>query len=498
MSHLVLRVDHDDEGAPREFGATPTSGPGSQLVLSRPLGGSTWLARLDGALVTARLVTTPMDPVPADERNEAHPLLNSPSHVVAFLGTRRIDGSVWAVSEFVPGVSLERLLGIAILTPAQATYIAAAIFAGLDDLHRAGLAHRGLTGRHVLIGTDGRPRLAGWALAARGRSGDLAAAKTADLEAACALVDQLARNADRPVGRHSPGGAELLVRMTRLGTGGAPADAASAAQQLTDWLAAAEGVESGEVLLRTQVGALTTASAKAVPDDEPVDRPARQRFKSRPVKQPEPPVRPSASTLPRELSRADWSNPRRRRRAWLIAAVVVLVLAGGFVFARKPITSLTDRVLNRHPASSTTPTTSPSNANKAAARRAAELRASGQPRRMPVLAPAAAGAVTGVVLRPTASCRPGGVCPVRVAVHLRHASSTRHVAWRLALVNRCTGTRAIRAHGFLAVSPGSSSAFATRRVKLPPAHAVGLVAVTTAPAHAASRPLLVPARRASC
>ena len=70
------------------------------LSLVRSLSRSTWLARLDGALVVARAVTDP----PADEV-EPSPLL------VPILGTADLDGTTWLVripvSEFGPATPLK-------------------------------------------------------------------------------------------------------------------------------------------------------------------------------------------------------------------------------------------------------------------------------------------------------------------------------------------------------------------------------------------------------
>ena len=485
MSQSVLRVDHDDDYFARGPVTEPIRGT---LVLSRPLGNSTWLARLDDTAVTARLVTGPVAAPSLEPPTDPQPRLPDPRNVVAFFGTQLLDGAAWSVSEFVAGVSLDRLLGIAILTPAQAVHIASSIFTGLADLHAAGLVHGSLTSRKVMIGTDGTVRLSGWA--AFGASTSAKKARVADLDAGCAVVTELVRNADRPVGRHHPGGSRLLVQLERLASGGTPADAHSTATALADGLAAADGVTAGSALLCAELGALSNASIKHVPGAEREPRPPQPtRRRPRPTAAADQPRSPDGRN---PLSGADWGRSRRGRLVWG-AAVVVLVVAGlAFTVGRGPITSLLDRVLHRTPAS--TAAQNPGSHNTTDVRL----------HPVPAFGPPSAGVVRQVTLHPTAPCRPGHACPVRIHVRVAPSNQPHRVSWRIVTVNRCTrkphvpadGT--LRARGTFVLPAGTRSASAERRIALPKLPALGVVAVTHKPARAASEPVRVPPRQASC
>lgn len=480
MSQSVLRVDHDDDFFARGPVTEPIHGT---LVLSRPLGNSTWLARLDDTAVTARLVTGPVAVPSLEPPADPQPRLPDPRNVVAFFGTQLLDGAAWSVSEFVPGVSLDRLLGIAILTPAQAVHIASSIFTGLADLHAAGLVHGSLTSRKVMIGTDGSVRLSGWA--SFGPSTSAATARVADLDAACAVVNELVRNADRPVGRHHPGGSRLLVQLERLASGGTPDDAHSTATALSDGLAAAEGVSAGSALLCAQLGALSTASIKHMPGIERETRgPQPTRRRPRPSAAADEPRSPDGRT---PLSGADWGRSRRGRLVWGTAVVVLVVAGLAFTVGRGPINSLLDRVLHRTPASTASQASGSHNGTAGA-----------RVHPMPTFGPPAAGVVRHVTLRHTAPCRPGSVCPMRVHVRVAPSNRPHRVAWRIVTVNRCTGRHDIGAHGSFVIAAGARAGSAERKLALPTAPGLGAAAVTYKPAHAASDPLFLPARRPSC
>ena len=498
MSHPVLSGNTPNgKSAPA---STFTSAIGS-LVLARPLGRTTWLAQLDGTTVTARLMVS-SEPVPALLVPEHDG--SAPTNLISFLGTCVLDGTGWAVSEYVPGMSLDRLLGMAILTPAQATYTAAGIFAGLADLHAHGRAHGSLTSRHVVIGNDGQPRLAGWAVGADAQFTHLDAAQVADLDAARAVVFELARNCDRPVGRHSPGGSKLLVDLERLGTGAVVAEADATAEHLTDRLDSVEGIHTGDALMRGELAALVRAGVR-VPDDAALAITAPRPYPQHPHAQQQPRPSPRLEPKPKPpipdapLSKGNWLGRRRHRLVWLVVVAIVALAAVGFV-AHKSISRLADRVLNGDATTNSTPPAGGQSSTHAGAGKHVNAKSPAKhaPRALPVLAPRHAGAVRKVSLRPSAPCRLGRTCPVQVAVSVTPAPHARQIAWRVVTVNRCTGARAVRAHGVMTVSANSGFAWDTPRLTLPARHALAAIAVTRTPAHAASRPLLVPARHISC
>ena len=63
--------------------------------------------------------------------------------------------AVWIRSRLVPGVPLQRLLVIAVITPPQAAHIARGILDGLEALNAAGLPHGELHANNVHLGPNG-------------------------------------------------------------------------------------------------------------------------------------------------------------------------------------------------------------------------------------------------------------------------------------------------------------------------------------------------------
>jgi hypothetical protein len=463
---------------------------GRPLVLSRPLGGSTWLATADGDQVAARLAAATFDETAPTFPGAVHSLGRllgtDGAHLVPLRGTGRVDGATWLICDYETGVGLDRLLTAAILTPVQATHIAAEIFTGLAELHDAGIGHGRLTARKVVVGDDGGVRLSDWAVTALGPAYDVEAVREADLDAARTIVGQLARNADRPAVRHHDAYARLLTGMERIGTVRQGDAAADIARQLRDLLHVTIRTGSGSGIVRTELAALVRASMRL---------PARARVKYAreqhlPASDERVPRSPRGRLPSTPLSAADWRGPRRRRWLWVAVAVVAVLLGAGYVVARKPVTSFADRLLHRHPAGASAPATTGSQAGA--------KRTHNGPRAVPVLAPSHAGAVTAVSIRPVAACRPGSLCAARLTIKVRPGHSTRRVTWALTVVNRCAGTRATRHGGTMSIGPGSSSMYTTQKIRIPAGRAFAVVAVTTTPVHVASAPLLVPPRAATC
>ena len=87
-------------------------------------------------------------------------------HIARHLGDGRADGRPWLAMEYVPGSDLHALLvRRGRLDEADALVVARHLARALDVAHRAGLVHRDLKPSNVLIGTDGRVRLADFGLA---------------------------------------------------------------------------------------------------------------------------------------------------------------------------------------------------------------------------------------------------------------------------------------------------------------------------------------------
>jgi hypothetical protein len=114
-----------------------------------------------------------------------------------------------------------------------------------------------------------------------------------------------------------------------------------------------------------------------------------------------------------------------------------------------------------------------------------------EPDGLPVVPPAppAAGPVTGVDLRALAPCAAGAPCTVRVLVRLLPAAEPRTVTWSYRIVDRCTGASSTLPGGEVAVPPQADRVAVIGVVPLPALPGLAVMAVTDAPAVAASPPV---------
>jgi tRNA A-37 threonylcarbamoyl transferase component Bud32 len=467
-----------------------------QLDLYRQLGTSVWLARADGEPVSARLATAAaFDPETQNldaalVQTAAMASLHSP-HLVPVLGVANRGEGTWLVSQYVEGVSLSRLLCAAALTPVQAGYIALRLFQAVAWLHENAVAHGRLTAANVLVGVDGEPRLSDWALVSLAHLRGFEETATKDLADARRLVAELAHDANRPVMRHRGRYDGLIEGLEQVGRGVDGWDATASASHLEQVLTAAVGETTGLAGPRAEIGALVIALARRRSPQDASDRTPR------PTPVPVPVLLPSG-----RLSEADWH--RARRRPWLRAGVAVLVVAalaaGGYVFAKGPAGELVDWVLDRGGAQNADPLPRTDQAHPSPSPSTGDGVSSGLPTPHPVpeLAPPRAGAVTAVSLRALAACSPGSTCLLRLTTRITPATTSREVAMQVSVANRCTG--AVRTGPAVTVTahPGWTYVFVTTSVRLPRVGSLAAVAVTTAPARAASPPLLVPATGGSC
>jgi tRNA A-37 threonylcarbamoyl transferase component Bud32 len=412
------------------IGMADSSAP---LTLVRGLSRATWLARLDDSPVIARAVAA----LPAHTVDS--PLL------VPVIGTAELDGTTWLLSEEVDGASVQRLLGLATLTPAQAGWLAAQALAGLATLHEAGLAHGRLHAGNVLVGRDGAVHLADWALgppaSEQSRRADLAAART--------FVAALTRNADRPSARH--GG--LLAELERL-----------AAEPIADAAAVVRELDavSDPVTMRFELGTLVAAMSRTSTSVvTPPPLPARLPHHRR------PPAR----------------HPSQRLRMAVVATLLVLAAAVVFVAVSH----------RRHAAA---PAPSPSHALRT--RVHSPTPRSIAPSPVAAVAPRSAGFVDGVVLTPVTSCQPGAACSVTVTIRIVAHSDVKHLRWTFVLVDPCTGARTEIPGGSMTAQPSWQHIYSTTTVTLPQTRSVTVVAMTTTPVRAASAPLTVRPGRARC
>jgi hypothetical protein len=114
-----------------------------------------------------------------------------------------------------------------------------------------------------------------------------------------------------------------------------------------------------------------------------------------------------------------------------------------------------------------------------------------EPDGLPVAAPApaAAGSVAAVDLRPLARCAPAEPCTLRVLVRLVPGPDPQTVTWSYRLVDRCTGDATTVPGGTVTVPAGGQQAAAVGTVALPDQPSVAVLAVTSSPATAASAPV---------
>ena len=91
----------------------------------------------------------------------------SHSNIVPVYELGAEQGTYYIAMEFCEGVSLTQLLGAGALTPAEGAYIGVEICRALDYAHRkAGIVHRDVTPRNVMIDPEGMVRLIDFGIAA--------------------------------------------------------------------------------------------------------------------------------------------------------------------------------------------------------------------------------------------------------------------------------------------------------------------------------------------
>jgi hypothetical protein len=117
----------------------------------------------------------------------------------------------------------------------------------------------------------------------------------------------------------------------------------------------------------------------------------------------------------------------------------------------------------------------------------------------PALAPQTAGRVRGIVLQRIGGCTPGGTCGVQVSVRLAPAAVSQPVTWRVGVARRCVRNVLWSPATTVTAQPGWSRVFASSSVPIPTkARSLALVALTSAPTRAQSRPVPVPGATLQC
>ena len=431
------------------------------LELVEPLGQHTWRGRADGDV-----------PVAARWLGDAAPQVTFPPvspALVPVLGLARTESACWLLSELDDGVSLDRLLDLARLSPLQAAAVLDDVHAGLGALHDLGHWHGRVHAANVHVGAGGRVRLSDWAPAwlsatpVDGHRGHRADDLTAAARLAGALVASAARSGHRADSRQGGLYAGLL-RRTEV-----PPPTASLPPPLLDGDERARaGAELVTVVAALQRHRHPRRTLVPVPSAVEVAQPAVGV--------------PLVSAGPPVLRQ----RPRRRRPAPKVLAVVMTALLAAAVVAEVGLLGPSIRA-NWHRLTA---------APAGTAQHQGTIVAGAA---VPTLAPAASGAVTRVAVRPLTTCTPGEVCALRVLVQVWPDDARRiPVAWTIEVVNTCTGARASYPGGAARVPVGADRVDGLSHVLLPDAPAVAVVAVTDQPAEAASTPVLVPARASAC
>ncbi|MGY1641824.1 hypothetical protein ACI782_11915 [Geodermatophilus sp. SYSU D00703] len=328
------------------------------------------------------------------------------------------------------GVPLPRLVALAGLTPAQALEIGATVLADAA-LRSATGAGAGGDQVVVVVAADGRAVLG-----------------AAPVESVLATVSGAAR---LRTGRADPAADPVLAALDRAAAELPEAGVPAAARTLQE---AAGRIDRAAV--RAELAALVRVIGGEA-------RPSGGR---------QPAEAPGGTPVGR--TGREHRTAARRTGAWLLSIVVLAaVVLGEVALLRDDIATDIDLLLD-------------------AGRSGAEASTAPEPDGLPVVppAPAAAGSVAAVDLRPLARCAPGAACTVRLLVRLTPGVEQQVVTWSYRVVDRCTGATEAVPGGSVTVPAGGDRAEAVSTVALPDLPAVAVVAVTEGPAAAASSPVL--------
>ena len=341
--------------------------------------------------------------------------------------------------ESSPGddLDLTRLLSITRLSPAQAVALGADVVAGLEDRPATGRTR--LCPEAVRVGRDGRARLVD--------AGEPTSVNGAGLASAAALLDGL-RAAVRP----SAADRGLISALERAAT-----EARSPRGRIEIVAAILREVDAvGGAPARAELAGMVATVADGVAPASAADPTSRVAASRR---------------RPRDVARAALD----RGWKWVLSLVVlVAVVAIEIALLREEISRDIQAVLEAGRSGSS---------------------ATGAPALPPVVppAPAAAGTISGVDLRPVTLCTPDAACALRVQVLLQPRAEPQVVTWDFRILDRCTGAAVTVPGGTVTVPPHGDRADLVTTVGLPRADALAVLAITSQPFTAASAAVRVPA-----
>jgi hypothetical protein len=393
-------------------------------------------------------------------------------------------------------VSFDRLLSVAVLTPAQASLVAVQLLDAADV--------RGTVDEECPADV----RLGAVTLMP---SGDLDVGRPHADEGTrvSELLRQLLQNARR-LPAHPRPEQLLLLRRLEEAAGDPVLDPGARARELERALADTLGSGARQRLCG-QLAALVDAFAHVAPSvPAPIDaRPAPRPTTTAPAALPRAassapgssraaphravPAR-RAPSRPPPRKRALRHRRKRGRRVVLVVLVLAAVLAASsYVMLRGPGIGIVGSLgRGSHPAAPAT--TAPAQPSKQSAKQPRSHR----PKAVPALAGPHAGPITGVAVQKIGGCQPGALCPVKVTVHFRPASTAQPVGWKVGAARLCTRGITWSAPTTVTAQAGWTTVYASSSVRVPKGRSFALIALTTTPARAQSPPVPVTGSSLHC
>ena len=101
-------------------------------------------------------------------------------------------------------------------------------------------------------------------------------------------------------------------------------------------------------------------------------------------------------------------------------------------------------------------------------------------------------------MQKTGRCTPGALCPVKVTVHFRPASTTQPVTWRVGTAHACKRGITWSAPVTVMAQPGWTTVYANSSVRVPKGRSLALTALTSTPARVQSPPVSVAGSSLRC
>jgi hypothetical protein len=364
---------------------------------------------------------------------------------------------------------LDRLLAVAVLTPAQAVYVALHILSAASSAEEL---HDEASGARVLVTEHGDVQV---------EPATPGPGATVD-----EILGQVVANAQQLPAHPRPHQLTLLGRLETI-VGSSSREPAAGADALRTSLDQALGPDAGARVaeeLAALVAALDHVAPRPTaphPGLSVTDDPALELA-------PTPPQvagtgSPAGTTTPSQTGRGATARaltPGRPRGPAVATAIVVvlvaLVLTGGYLALNRPGSGSTRSPGGRQPSAG-----QPSSGthHRTTTRHRSVV---------PTFAPRASGRIRGVTLGTAGDCRAGGPCQVRVTVQMTPAALSQTIGWRVGVVGVCSHLRAWTPLITVTSQPGWTHVYATSTVRVPAGQAVALVAVTSTPDRAQSAP----------